>query len=174
MSWTNECIESNYFEVKHIAEVKHVIERLGLCTVIDNNKIMFYSSGEGEYFDDNAEVILSIKPTEVLKDNNEIEITNLIEVISNNTMETLDEILEINNLKQSDVCVQSIVEYLQDELIDEKQAIIITTSGFEQRCSGSFNPFGDVYIITKKHVDCMSLYGYTMQKLKELGISENQ
>ena len=136
MSWTNECIESEYFEVKHITEVKHVIERLGLCTTIDNNKIMFYGNGEGDYFDYNAEVILSIEPIEIVFEKNEIETTNMVDVISDNTIETFDEILEINDLEEKDVICQNIVEYLQDELIDEKQAIVITTAGFDERCSG--------------------------------------
>lgn len=170
MSWTNECIVSNYFEVKHITEVKHVIERLGLCTSINNNKIMLYNSGEGDYFDDNAEVILSIKPIEKVFEENEVETTNMVDVISDNTIETFNEILEINDLEEKDVICQNIVEYLQDELIDEKQAIIITTAGFDERCSEKYNPFGDVQIITKNNYTGMNLYNWTENTLKGLGI----
>ena len=163
MSWTNECTESNQFRVKNVEEVRNVLECMGFNVENQDNLISFSTSGEGVYFDDNTEVVLSIKP---IPPTNE----NLIGLISDSIAESVDfdTLEEDYGLKQEEVLVIPIIEYLQDQLLTEEEYVIITCAGFESRCGGSFNPFGDVTVITQKNVKYSCLYNQAQNLLKEI------
>jgi hypothetical protein len=164
MSWTNECTESNQFKVGNVKEVKQVLESMGFITYVENDSISFSTSGEGTFFDDNAEVVLSLKPIE--KEGQE-EPTNFVGIISDYCMESVD-LHDIGyGLSTNDVMVLSITEYLQDQLYDEKEYITVTCAGFESRCSGSYSPFGDVTVITKTSINYKNLYQLAEEFLKK-------
>lgn len=163
MSWTNECTESNQFKVGNVKEVRQVLESMGFTTYVEDNSISFTTSGEGTFFDDNAEVVLSFKPIEK---EDQLEPTNFVGIISDYSIESID-LHDIGyNLSVNDVMVQSITEYLQDQLLNEDEHIIITCAGFESRCGGSFNPFGDVTVITKGGIKSNSLHQLVKEFLK--------
>ena len=164
MSWTNELTESSCFKVKHPKEVKQVIELMGLSVNLKENQIDFYST-DNEYFDDNTEVVLSLKPITI---EGLEEPTNIIGIISDSCMESVD----LDELEDDTYVVQSITDYLQDELIDEKQYITIMSAGFEGRMSGNYNPFGDITFITKNTVKCASLWSLENQFKEETGITD--
>ena len=164
MSWTNELTESSCFKVKHPQEVKQVIELMGLSVNLKENQIDFYST-DNEYFDDNTEVVLSLKPITI---EGLEEPTNIIGIISDSCMESVD----LNELEDDTYVVQSITDYLQDELIDEQQYITIMSAGFEVRMSGNYNPFGDITFITKNTVKGASLWSLENQFKEETGITD--
>lgn len=154
MSWTNECTESNVFKVKNTKEVKEVLELMGFVVYGDEDKgIDFVTSGEGTFFDENTEVVLSLKPISI-----EGEEKNLIGIISDYTNDSidLDTVEEDYGVAEEEVQVVPLIDYLQDQLLD-KEHITVTCAGFESRMSGSFSPFGDVTIITKTEVRFVSL-----------------
>lgn len=154
MSWTNECTESNQFKVKNAKEVKQVLENMGFITYVKDNSISF-GSDEGTFFNEDTEVVLSLNPIE--KEEQE-EPTNFVGIISDYCIESVD-LDDIGyGLTKDNVVVQDITEYLQDQLVDEKEYITVTCAGYESRCSGSCSPFGDVTVITKNTTDFMSLY----------------
>jgi hypothetical protein len=161
MSWTNECTESNQFKVGNVEEVKQVLESMGFITYVEDNSISFATSGEGTFFDDSAEVVLSLKP--IKKE----EPTNFVGVISDYCAESVD-LHDIGyGLTTNDIMVQPITEYLQEQLLNEDEHIIITCAGFESRCSGSFAPFGDVTVITKTGINFGNLYQLAEKFLKK-------
>ena len=160
MSWTTEFLESNAFKVKNTEEVKEVIEYMGFSTCIKDGYISFYSE-DNEYFDEDTEVVLSLKPIEG-------KTTNIIGIISDSCMESVD----LEELEKDTYIVQSITEYLQDQLADEKQYITIINVGFEGRMSGNYNPFGDLIFITKNIVKFSSLLATEQQFKKECGITD--
>ena len=164
MSWTTEFLESNAFQVKHPQEVRQVLELMGFSVDTHDNQINFYST-DNEYFDEDTEVVLSLKPITV---EGLDEPTNIIGIISDSCMESVD----LEELEKDTYMVQSITEYLQDELTDEKQYITIMNVGFEGRISGNYNPFGDIYFITKNTVKFSSLWAMEQQFKKECGIAE--
>lgn len=149
MSWTNECTESNNFKVKNTEEVKEVLKLMGFDVYLDNG-IYFVTSDEGTFFNEEAEVVLSIKP---------VNDKNLIGIISDYTNDSvdLDNLEEEYGIKQDEVTVTPITEYLQDQLL-ENEHVTITSAGFESRSSGSHSPFGDIIVITKNKVNFGSLY----------------
>ena len=162
MSYTNICIQSNAFEVKDLQEVKRVIEAMDFVVYVVNEKyLQFYSSGEGSWFDEDTEVVLSKKP---INDN------NLVGVVSECTEFDLDDLLKQNNLTEDDVIIQPITEYLQDELI-EGTGMVITTAGFESRCGGDSEPFGDVMLVTKNSIDFLAMARWVEQKAEELKVT---
>ena len=164
MSWTNEFMESSAFKVKNTEEVKEVLNRMGMDTLVtEDNAICFY--GDEVYFDEDTEVILSLKP---------IENKNLLGIYSysSNNCIDLDEVKEEYNLTEDDYMVVPITEYLQDQLADDKQYIAITTAGYEGRSAGNFNPFGELTVITKNGTDFVSLYSATQEILKKHNIIE--
>lgn len=169
MSWTNECTESNQFKVKNVEEVKQVLESMGFITYAGGNSIAFSTSGEGTFFDDNAEVVLSLKP---IKKEEQEEPTNFVGIISDYCMESVDLENIGYDLTKDNVVVQSITEYLQDQLQNEKEYITVTCAGFESRCSGSFSPFGDVTVITKNTTEFMSLYKAVDDILKKNNLAQ--
>ena len=160
MSWTNECTESNQFKVKNTEEVKEVLELMGFDVYTDNGSISFVTSGEGVFFNDMTEVVLSIKP---------VNDKNLIGIISDYT----DKSVNLNNLeeeygiKQDEVVVTYITEYLQDQLLEDEH-VTITCAGFDSRMSGSYSPFGDILVITKNKVGFGSLYKMEQELLNSL------
>ena len=162
MSWTTEFLESSAFKVKHPKEVKQVLELMGFSTEVKDNQISFFST-DNEYYDEDTEVVLSLKP--IIQDGEEP--TNIIGIISDSCMESVD----LSELKEDTYMVQSITEYLQDELINEKQYITIMNAGFEGRMSGNYNPFGDMYFITKGTSKFSSLWTMEQQFKKECGIT---
>jgi len=164
MSWTTEFLESSAFKVKHPKEVKQVLELMGFSVDTHDNQINFYST-DNEYFDEDTEVVLSLKPITV---EGKEEPTNIIGIISDSCMESVD----LEELEKDTYMVQSITEYLQDELTDEKQYITIMNVGFEGRISGNYNPFGDLTFITKNTVKFSSLWATEQQFKKECGITE--
>lgn len=169
MSWTSSCTESNTFKVKNIKEVRQVLELMGFCIESKDNEVTIYTSGEGTWFDEETEVVLSIKP---IKLESEEEPTNLIGIISDYACEPIDlDDIPFGLDKDKDVMVVPIVEYLQDQLLDEKSAIVITTAGFEGRCSGDNSPFGDVTLITKCDCESTSLFHWTNQMAEKLGVT---
>ena len=164
MSWTNECTESNQFKVGNVKEVRQVLESMGFTTYVEDNSISFTTSGEGTFFDDNAEVVLSLKPIEK---EDQLEPTNFVGIISDCSIESID-LHDIGyGLTTNDIMVQSITEYLQDQLFNEDEHIIITCAGFESRCSGSYSPFGDVTVITKTSMNFKNLYQLAEEFLKK-------
>ena len=169
MSWTNECTESNQFKVKNVKEVKQVLENMGFVTYVEDNSISFVTSGDGVFFDENTEVVLSLKP--FTKEGQE-EPTNFVGIISDYCMESVD-LEDIGyGLTKDNVVVQPIVEYLQDQLVDEKEYIAVTCAGYESRCSGSFSPFGDVTFITKNTTEFVSLYKAVDDFLKKNNLEQ--
>lgn len=155
MSWTNECIQSNSFRVKQPKEVAEVLELLGFITHQKDGAIALSTSGEGGvWLDEDAEVVLSIKP--FAQDG---EMRNLHGIISDYTSSSsyLDNLAEeyynctIDNI-QDHVMIVPLIEYLQDQLLDGEH-IEITCAGFESKANYNFDPFGYVEVITKdKHV----------------------
>ena len=158
MSWTEECTESNSFKVKHVEEVRQVLESMGFTVYTEDDSISFITSGEGVFFDDNAEVVLSNTP---------IMGTNFVGILSYCLDNDLESMLEEDDLKEEDVTIQPIVEYLQEELLTDEY-IAITNAGFEGRGSGSFNPFGCVIFITKNNVTSMGLHQFIDEEVKKL------
>ena len=163
MSWTNECTESNVFKVVQPQEVKEVLELMGFCVYENEEGLSFSTSGEGTFFDENTEVVLSLKPCNI-----EGEYKNLIGIISDLTCDSIDlnTISKDYGLKENEYMVTPIMEYLQEQLLD-KEYITITCAGFESRCSGSFSPFGDITIITKNNVNFESLANIAYKFLNE-------
>ena len=160
MSWTTEFLESSAFKVKNTEEVREVLICMGFATTLKDDFLSFYSE-DNEYFDEDTEVVLSLKPIEG-KD------TNLIGIISDSCMESVD----LSELEEGTYMVQSITEYLQDQLADDKQYITIMNVGFEGRMSGNYNPFGDIYFITKNTVKFSSLWAMEQQFKKECNLAE--
>lgn len=163
MSWTNECTESNEFKVRNPQEVREVLELMGFNVYESENGLSFVTSGEGTFFDEGAEVILSLRPISI-----EGEEKNLIGIISdysNNSID-LDTIEDEYGVKDGEYMVTPVLEYLQDQLLD-KEYITVTCAGFESRCSGSCSPFGDVTIITKNNTEFFSLAQAVNKYLKE-------
>lgn len=154
MSWTNECTESNVFKAKNPKEVKEVLELMGFVVYENEEGLAFVTSGEGTFFDENAEVVLSLKPISI-----EGKEKNLIGIISDYTNDSIDleDVEDEYGVKKEEVMVTPIIEYLQEQLLDDKQYITVTCAGFESRSSGSFSPFGEVTIITKNKTEYMSL-----------------
>lgn len=169
MSWTNEFMESNAFKVKNIDEVEKVLELMGMDTCrTEDQAICFY--GDEVYFDDDTEVILSLKPIEI--DGERRNLLGIYNYSSNNCID-IDEVKEEHNLTEDDYMVVPITEYLQDQLTDDKQYIAITTAGYEGRSAGKFNPFGEVTVITKNGTEFVSLYSATQDILKRKHIIED-
>jgi hypothetical protein len=170
MSWTNECTESNVFKVKNTKEVKEVLELMGFIVYGDEDKgIDFITSGEGTFFDENTEVVLAKKPISI-----EGVEKNLIGIISDYTNDSIDtgDLEEEYGVTEEDVMIIPIIEYLQDQLLDDKQYITVTCAGFESRCSGSFSPFGDITVITKNSTKFMSLSCAIDNILKEENLAK--
>lgn len=168
MSWTNEFMESSAFKVKNTEEVKEVLNLMGMDTLVtEDNAICFY--GDEVYFDEDTEVILSLKPIEI-----DGQKKNLLGLYGYNIMDSIDidEVKEEYNLTEDDYMVVPITEYLQDQLADDKQYIAITTAGYEGRSAGNFNPFGELTVITKNGTDFVSLYSATQEILKKHNIIE--
>lgn len=163
MSWTNECTESNYFKVKNTDEVREVFELMGFNVYTNDNSISFVTSGEGPSFDESVEVVLSIKP--ISTEGKEKNLIGIISDYTNNSID-LDDLEEEYGVRQGEYVVTPIVEYLQEQLLNE-QYITVTCAGFESRCSGSFSPFGEVTIITKNTVKFMSLAQEVYKFLEE-------
>lgn len=157
MSWTNECTESSFFKVKDTQEVKAVLEQMGFDVCDKYEEGIYFGSSEGTYFDENTEVVLSIKP---------VNDKNLIGIISDYANDSVD-LEEVKKEYGEQIMVLSITEYLQDELLDNKQYIAVTCAGFESRLSGSHSPFGDVIIITKYDVKFIGLAHEVDKYLKE-------
>jgi hypothetical protein len=169
MSWTNECTESNQFKVKNVKEVRQVLENMGFNVYESEEGLSFGTSGEGTFFNGDTEVVLSLKP--FTKEETD-EPTNFVGIISDYCMESVD-LDDIGyGLTKDDIMVIPIVEYLQDQLKDEKEYITVSCAGFESRCSGSFDPFGDVTFITKNTVEFMSLYKAVDDFLKKNNLVE--
>ena len=162
MSYTNICIQSNAFEVKDLQEVKRVIEAMDFVAyVVDEKYLQFYSNGEGSWFDENTEVVLSKKP---------INDSNFVGLVGEYTEFDLNNLLKQNSLTEEDVMVIPITEYLQDELI-EGTGMTITTAGFESKCGGNSEPFGDVMLITKNSIDFLAMARWVEQKAEELKVT---
>lgn len=170
MSWTTEFLETNFFKVKNTDEVLSVLRKMGFETYQENDTIMFYTDGE-TYFDEETEVILCKKPIQI-----EDTKTNFLGLISCNDIDSVDiqEVKETYNLKDEDIVVVSILDYLQDQLQDDKQYIAMTDVGFTGRTGGNSNPFGEVMMITKNMVMFKSLYSIIQEKLTELNIQSWQ
>lgn len=168
MSWTNEFMESNAFKVKNTEEVKEVLNLMGMDTLTENDTICFY--GDETYFDEDTEVILSLKPIEI--DGQKKNLLGIYSYSSNNCID-IDEVKEERNLTEDDYMVIPITEYLQDQLADDKQYIAITTAGYEGRSGGNFNPFGELTVITKNGTEFVSLYSATQEILKKHNIIED-
>lgn len=164
MSWTTEFLESSAFKVKHPEEVKNVLEWMCFSVDVKDNQISFFST-DNEYYDEDTEVVLSLKPITV---EGLDEPTNIIGIISDSCMESV----ELSELEEGTYMVQPITEYLQDELIDENQYITIMNVGFEGRMSGNYNPFGDIIFITKNTVKSASLWSMEQQFKKECNLAE--
>lgn len=152
MSWTNECTDSNYFKVKNPKEVRNVLESMGFDVYENEGSLRFITSGQGIFFDEDTKVLSS-------KDTN----GKVLGVYSSTLNISGNEEQRIN---PDEGVVTPVVEYLQEQLLD-KQYITITCAGFESRSSGSFDPFGDVTIITKQDVKFVSLAGAVRTYLKE-------
>jgi hypothetical protein len=155
MSWTNECTESNYFKVKNTDEVREVFELMGYDVYVSkDNEIEISTDDEGGFLDMEAEVVLSLKPISI-----EGTEKNLIGIISDclNSSIELDDLEKEYGVTKNEVQIVPVEEYLQDQLLNEKEYIAITCAGFECRCSGSHSPFGEVTIITKNEVWWSSL-----------------
>lgn len=167
MSWTNEFMESNAFKVKNIEEVKEVLNLMGMDTLTENDTICFFA--DETYFDEDTEVVLSIKPIEI--DGQKKNLLGIYNYSSNNCID-IDEVKEEHNLTEDDYMVVPITEYLQDQLVDDKQYIAITTAGYEGRSAGNFNPFGELTVITKNSTEFVSLYSATQEILKKHNIIE--
>ncbi len=165
MSWTTEFIESNSFRVKNTEEVKQVLETMGFSVYGSENGSLSFFSDENAYYDEDTEVVLSLKPID--KDGN---ITNFIGIISDSCMDSV----ELSELEEGSYMVQSITEYLQDQLADEKQYITIMNVGFEGRMSGNYNPFGDIVFITKSQMKSASLWSMEQQFKRECGLIESE
>ena len=150
MSWTNECTESNQFKVKNTEEVREVLELMGFDVDTDKGSIYFVTSGEGTFFDDIAEVVLSTKPV------NDKNLIGIISDYTNNSVD-LDNLEEEYGVKRNEVTVTPITEYLQEQLLEDEH-VTITSAGFESRSSGSYSPIGDIIVITKNKVSSGSLY----------------
>ena len=163
MSWTNECTESNEFKVKNPQEVREVLELMGFDVYGNDNSLSFVTSGEGTFFDEGAEVVLSLRPISI-----EGTEKNLIGIISDFSCDSIDlgTIEEEYGIKDGEYMVTPVLEYLQDQLLD-KEYITVTCAGFESRCSGSWSPFGDVTIITKNNTKFFSLSQEVNKYLKE-------
>ena len=163
MSWTNECTESNEFKVKNPQEVREVLELMGFNVYGSDNGLSFITSGEGTFFDEGAEIVLSLKPISI-----EGTEKNLIGIISDFSCDSIDlgTIEEEYGIKDGEYMVTPVLEYLQDQLLD-KEYITVTCAGFESRCSGSYSPFGDVTIITKNNTKFFSLSQEVDKYLKE-------
>ena len=163
MSWTNECTESNEFKVKNPQEAREVLELMGFDVYGNDNSISFVTSGEGTFFDEGAEVVLSLKPISI-----EGTEKNLIGIISDYTNDGIDlnDLESEYGVKQDEIMITPIIEYLQDQLLD-KEYITVTCAGFESRCSGSYSPFGDVTVITKNDTKFFSLSQAIDSYLKE-------
>jgi len=159
MSWTNECLESSEFKVKQIKEVREVLNLMGFVTYETEGKVCFYSSGEGTWFDEDTEVVLSLKPFE--KEGN---VTNLIGIISDNIMNSVD----LDELEKDTYMVVNITEYLQDQLVDEEEFISMVDCGFESRSGGDSNPFGCAVFITKNNVKWINLGCWVDKQVEEL------
>ena len=160
MSWTNECTESNRFKVENVEEVKQVLESMGFITYVEDN---FISFDEGTFFDDSAEVVLSLKP---IKKEEQEELTNFVGIISD-CCESVD-LHDIGyGLTTNDIMILPITEYLQDQLFNEDEYIIITCAGFESHCSGSYSPFGEITVITKTNINSKNLYQLAEEFLKK-------
>ena len=144
MSWTNECTESNNFKVKNTQEVKEVLELMGFVVYNSDDILSFNTSGEGTFFDEGTEVVQSLKPINI-----EGTQKNLIGIISDYTIDSIDinELESTYGVKEGEYMVTPIIEYLQEELLDNEY-ITITCAGFESNSRGSHSPFGYV-IITK-------------------------
>lgn len=154
MSWTNECTESNLFKVINPKEVKQVLENMGF-NVYESEEGLFFGSDEGTFFNEDTEVVLSLKPSTIDGLDGP---TNFVGIISDYCMESVD-LEDIGyGLTKDDIMVVPIVEYLQDQLKDEKEYITVICAGFESRTNGSCSPFGDVTFITKNTTDFVSLY----------------
>lgn len=163
MSWTNECTESNEFKVRQPQEVREVLELMGFNVYESKDGLSFVTSGEGTFFDENTEVVLSLKPISI-----EGEEKNLIGIISDYSNDSidLDTVEDEYGVKEGEYMVTPLVDYLQDQLLD-KEYITVTCAGFESRCSGSCSPFGEVTIITKNTTEFMSLYKVVDEFLKK-------
>ena len=163
MSWTNECTESNEFKVRNPQEVREVLELMGFDVYESTNGLSFVTSGEGTFFDEGVEVVLSLRPISI-----EGEEKNLIGIISDYSNDSidLDTIEDEYGVKEGEYMVTPMLEYLQDQLLD-KEYITVTCAGFESRCSGSCSPFGDVTIITKNNTEFFSLSQTVDKYLKE-------
>ena len=168
MSWTNECTQSNEFTVKDTKEVKAVLKTLGFKVFVNESNTMQFFGDEGAYIDDYDEVVLSLKP--ITKEGNS-EATNFVGLISDKIADSIDLENIGYNLTEKDVKVMRIIEYLQNELL-ENQYIVITCAGFDGRTSGNSSPFGDVTVITKNIVKSESLYSITENMKKDLGLAE--
>lgn len=170
MSWTNECSQSNSFKTKNNEEVSEVLSLLGFDVYNENDSIRFYGD-ENAWLDEDAEVFLSIKPH---KDIETGEVKNLHGIISDYTGYSLDidEVCEQYNYKEDngDYMIVSLVEYLQDMLLDDKQYITITGAGFEGRTSGNSSPFGFVDVITKYDFKSENLAHLREELLKEMKV----
>lgn len=164
MSWTNECTESNQFKVRNVEEVKQVLESMGFITYVEDNSISFVTSGEGAFLDDSAEVVLSFKP---IKKEEQEEPTSFVGIISDCCAESIDLHNIGYGLTTNNVIVQPIIEYLQEQLLNEDEYIAITCAGFESRCSGSYAPFGDVTVITKTSINFKNLCQVAEEFLKK-------
>lgn len=163
MSWTNECTESNQFKVRNPQEVREVLELMGFDVYENENGLSFVTSGEGTFFDEGAEVVLSLKPISM-----EGTEKNLIGIISDFSCKSIDlnTVTEEYGVKDGEYMVTPVLEYLQDQLLD-KEYITVTCVGFESRCSGFNSPFGDVTIITKNNTEFFSLSQAVDKYLKE-------
>lgn len=168
MSWTNECTESNEFKVRQPQEVREVLELMGFNVYESTNGLSFVTSGEGTFFNEDTEIVLSLKPISI-----EGEEKNLIGITSDYSNDSidLDTIEDEYGVKKGEYMVTPLVEYLQDQLLD-KEYITVTCAGFESRCSGSFSPFGDVTIITKNNTEFFNLSQAVDEFLKKNNLAE--
>ena len=168
MSWTNEFMESNAFKVKNTEEVREVLTLMGFDTLVTKDNELYFFADE-TYFDEDTEVVLSVKPIEI-----DGQKKNLLGLYGYNIMDSIDidEVKAQYNLTDTDYMVIPVTEYLQEQLLDDKQYIAITTAGYEGRSAGNFNPFGDVIVITKNSTDFVSLYSATQEILKKHNIIE--
>ena len=159
------CTETNEFKVKNVDEVKSVFEELGFTAY--NNKVLntvVAYSDDDMCFNEDMEVILSKKPIE-----KNGEKTNFVGVCSDCMGVSITDILLDYQLTTDDVVIQSICEYLQDQLITGC-GITITSAGFESRLGGNNNPFCEITIITKNTVEYISPCFLMEEKAKELGV----
>ena len=160
MSWTTEFIESSSFEVKNTDEVRSVLVAMGFNVCKSESGSLSFYSDDNVYYDEDTEVVLSLKPIII---EGLDEPTNFIGIISDSCTESVD----LSELEEGTYTVQSITEYLQDQLADDKQYITIMNVGFEGRMSGNYNPFGDIVFITKSQMKSASLWSLESQFKKE-------